>query len=354
MKHYEFLNRVQYFRTLTRAANEATAGTRIIVATMSFSARSVEVADMVSAFMRAARRGVRITLLVDAITLLADDHGLPRPSVSLNRLKTAHGATRARYQVLEKLRLAGVDYHIINIPSRRMRLIQSGRSHIKCAVFGNELFVGGCNLAKPEQLDVMVHWQNQAASDQLAEWLSRIINTPQTRHAFHDVDVAATLDNDTELLLDAGAPGQSLIYEEALALIDTAQEWIYMTCQYFPGGETARHLATAQARGVSVVINYSHPQAHKRAAIIHHAHQLVQRSRGLPTMLFSGRLDKKSPKLHVKALLSERAAMLGSHNYVIQGVNFGTAELALKVRDPSFSKQAREFIQQEIQSAKKL
>ena len=44
-----------------------------------------------------------------------------------------------------------------------------------------------------------------------------------------------------------------------------------------------------------------------------------------------------APKLHAKVLVSERCAIIGSHNYVWQGVRFGTAEIAfITTNQPSY------------------
>jgi phosphatidylserine/phosphatidylglycerophosphate/cardiolipin synthase-like enzyme len=146
-------------------------------------------------------------------------------------------------------------------------------------------------------------------------------------------------------------PHQSLIYDEALRLVDEAQEWLFITCQYFPGGPTAKHLAAAQKRGVQVEIAYNHPRYQGTLAPVHHLHQLTQHTRGLPRSFFSGRLNKHVSRLHAKVLASERGAMVGSHNYVIQGVNFGTAELALRSSDPIFALALRSFIKDQIAKA---
>ena len=348
MKHTEFLSRIEYFDTVTRLAGQAMPGERVLIATMDFSPEDQHIAQLLSALLLASKRGARVVCIVDAISLLISDHGLPVFSVSRHKLRTAPGSLAARHRALEELRAAGAECHIINVSKRRVGLIQQGRSHIKCAVIGNDLFVGGCNLTRPEQIDVMIHRNDQPAADILAGWLRRIADTEQTRDALGDVDVAAQLDDQTSLLLDAGVPKQSLIYEEALALIDTAERSVYITCQYFPGGETARHLAAAQARGVAVTINFSHPSAHGHAATLHQLHQLRQRARKLPSTFFAGRLNRNLPKLHAKVLISEKAALVGSHNYVVQGVNFGTAEIALKSTDPAFGSQLRSFIEQQI------
>lgn len=348
MKDYTLLSRADYVTALTKAVRQAKAGERVFVATMAFDPSVPIINDLVVALRRAAKRGVVVTMIVDAINFLAHDHGIPKPVWGPWSTDRLSGKFAATFRALHEVRMAGGSYHIINKPLKHVSLAQAGRSHIKAAVVGKQVFLGGCNLERPEQLDVMVSWDNAAAADTLANWFMRIGEAEQVREAFGDVDVETVVDTRMTLLLDAGVPRQSLIYDEALRLIDDAEDFLYMTCQYFPGGPTAKHLAAAQARGVSVQIEYSHPRAHSQAAVLHHIHQLTQHARGLPNNLFAGRLDKRAPKLHAKVLISDKAAMVGSHNYVPQGVYFGTAELALKSTDPVFGQQLRDFIRQQI------
>lgn len=348
MKDYMFLSRAGYITALTRAVRQAKAGERVFVATMAFDPNVPIVDNLITALRRAATRGVMVTVIVDAINFLAHNHGIPRPVWGPWSTDRLSGKFAATFRALHEVHMAGGSYHIINKPLKHVSLAQAGRSHIKAAVVGNQAFLGGCNLERPEQLDVMVSWNDKRAADTLANWFTRIGETEHVREAFGDVDVETVVDTQTTLLLDAGVPRQSLIYDEALQLIDNAEDYLYMTCQYFPGGPTAKHLAAAQARGVSVQILFSHPKAHTDAAVLHHIHQLAQRSRGLPKNLFAGRLDKQAPKLHAKVLISEKTALVGSHNYVPQGVHFGTAELALKSTDPTFGQQLQSFIAEQI------
>jgi phosphatidylserine/phosphatidylglycerophosphate/cardiolipin synthase-like enzyme len=273
---------------------------------------------------------------------------LPGPLFLRTRLP-ANLPVRQRqcYHALQSLQSAGATCCITNIPSRRLRVPQAGRSHIKAAVVGRSSYVGGCNLSKPQELDVMVRFQDEAMAKTLAGWLACIAEAGTTRQAFQDVDTECALSGGRRLLLDAGVPGQSLVYDEALELIDTAKEWIYLTCQYFPGGTTAKHLAAAQARGVAVHIAHSHPAVHGPQAPFHHLYRLRERVRH-SAPLFSGQLSRKTPNIHAKILASERGVLVGSHNYVVQGVALGTAELALFSPDPDFAQALRAFMEAQL------
>ncbi len=351
MRGYSFVNRSEYFQMVTSLARAAKPGERVLVAAMGFDPTEPIIRTLVEALKTAAQNGARVTLLVDALNFLADNRGLPGPLFYHRSLENLKGTYAATMQALKSIEAAGGAYCITNLPRRRFHPAPVGRSHIKGAVIGNQVFVGGCNLERPRQIDVMVTWTDTKAADTLATWLLDIAAAGSARSAFGDVDADIALDNTTRLLLDAGVPRQSIIYEAAMQLIDTAEEWLLITCQYFPGGETARHLAAAQARGVRVEIDYSHPRSHGTLRHLQHAHQLIQQRRRLPANFFSGRLDKTLPKLHAKVLASEKQAMVGSHNYVIYGVNFGTAELCLHSSDPAFAIQLRAYMHTQLHAA---
>jgi len=349
VKDYSFLSRAAYFETLAKTVELAARGERVIVATMVFDPTDPAVRHLIDALCVAARHHANVTLLIDAHNFLQNNHGKLGPLFYHGKLRRLGGSFAITADALESIDAAGGRYIITNLPKRRFNAPMVGRSHIKGAVVGNRVFVGGCNLERSEQIDVMATWKSASAAEKLSNWFLKFAEIHNVRQALGDVDVEVALDDGTSrLLIDAGVPRQSLIYDEALQLIDSAQEWIYMTCQYFPGGPTARHLAAAQARGVKVEIDFSHPRSQGNGAPLHYAHQAAQRARGLPRNFFAGKLDKQIPKLHAKVLASEQGAMLGSHNYVMQGVLFGTAELALKALDPELSIKLRDFMKAQL------
>lgn len=352
MANYTLLTRPEYFKTLAKQIKAAKRGERVLIATMHFDITEPLVADIAEALTAAARRGCHVTLLVDAINFLMDHRGIPGPLLVRHSITHLSGEYSQIHSMLERLHAAGGTYRITNMPKHRLRLPVTGRSHLKGAVIGDWVFIGGCNLNRPEQLDVMVSWQDKHTADTLEDWFNRIAESGQVREAFSDVDVEAKIDNSSRFLLDAGVPGQSLIYDEALRLIDDAKEWIYITCQYFPGGVTAQRLAAAQARGVRVEIDYSHPRSHGTAAAMQRLHQISQRARRLPRNFFTRQLGKTVPKLHAKVLASEREALIGSHNYISQGVRFGTAEIALHTTNKLLIAHVCSFVQKQLSAVR--
>ena len=350
MQNYTFLTRRQYFETLVSLIDQASADQPVYVVTMTFDPSQPIIEALVAALIRAAGRGVTVTLLVDAFNFLVMPNGiLPGPRWLGTPYTSMRGGYAATYAALERIRVAGGVYQILNEPTRR-RVPFAGRSHIKAAIIGDQVLIGGCNLERPGDSDIMITWSDVKATHQLKDWFDKLVKRPYTVAAFGASDSIVTLHDTTQLLLDAGVPDQSTIYDHALQLIDDADEWLYITCQYFPGGPTADHLAAAIKRGVAVTVTYSHPKAHGQAAFLYYYHQFMQRHRGLPTELFAHRMPASAPKLHAKILSSEKTVLVGSHNYVRQGVRLGTAELALRVTDSAFIADLREFTQSLIGS----
>jgi phosphatidylserine/phosphatidylglycerophosphate/cardiolipin synthase-like enzyme len=183
----------------------------------------------------------------------------------------------------------------------------------------------------------MVGWRDKKAADWVYDWVTKIVATGSTKETFASKDRQLELSPSLRILLDAGKPKQSIIYDCALQLIDEAQESIFFTCQYFPGGRTGKHLLKAYDRGVDVRIVYSHPLAHGPKAPAHWLYNTRERLR-LPAALFSEQRAAKAPTVHAKVIATEKGAIVGSHNYVPQGVWLGTAEIALLSNDPEFSK----------------
>lgn len=317
---------------------------------MGFDVSEPLMVAVVQELAAAAGRGVRVYVAIDAYPFLIDLQPFRLGPLwfgsSLTDLKQPF---RARFAALESIRQHGGMYAIINQPSSRFSLPQAGRSHIKAAIINNTVYVGGHNLCNPEEIDLMTFWQSTPAADYLYNFIRAAIKQGSIRQLLHEQDTVVPINKTDCLLIDAGVPRTSVILDEACRLIDEAEEWIYITSPYFPGGRTARHLQAAYRRGVRVQILFNHPHAHGLEAPAHHIHAWREQRR-VPATFFEGRMPQASPKLHTKLLATDQGALLGSHNYVGQGVRLGTAELALLRKDPSFSTQAVAAMHKELRA----
>jgi len=58
----------------------------------------------------------------------------------------------------------------------------------------------------------------------------------------------------------------------------------------------------------------------------------------LPKSLLESSLPRHAEFIHSKAMANEKAAIVGSHNFVELGVKYGTPEIALRREDPDFAR----------------
>jgi hypothetical protein len=339
-KHnFRALSRTEYFNQLLHGINASQPGDRVAIATMTFAPQFPIIKQIMEAMIQAAERGVHTSLSVDAHTFMTDSAQKLPGSMWLAPSNPSRytGIFKEKYLMLERLSKAGGHYAVTNIPKRSFSMIPAGRSHIKAAVINDTLYIGGCNLANPHHADVMVTTDDSLASDFVFQMIQTMVQTGYTSQSFMGKDTAFPLDHRSVLLRDAGTRNQSAIYEAALEMIDTAEKSIYLTCQFFPGGPTARRLLAAQKRGVEVRIVFSHPSMHGPYSLLHQAHHGQAKMR-YPHSFFAGKLTRELPYLHAKIIATDKGVLVGSHNYVTAGVRFGTAEIALRSLDPELGK----------------
>jgi cardiolipin synthase len=334
-------SRDEYFKTLIAEVAALGRGDRVTLATMSFAPDDVQVGAILRALGAAARRGVAVKLIVDAYVFLLHNGRRPGPYVFGTRLPARLSRPFRRiYEALEELRADGGQYAVINQPGRALSLPLAGRSHIKFGIINDQVFIGGCNLDGGSTADIMAGWQDAHTAQWLQELAGSMMRSGSAMAALDEQDIGHTLSDSSALFVDAGVAGRSLIFEQAMALIDAAQEHVFIACQFFPNDVTARHLLAAHKRGVKVEILYNHPSQHTLPHnALHHYVVGAERMR-LPKSFFVQALRPHRPFLHAKLIATEQGAMMGSHNFVTAGVKLGTAEIALLERDPDFARRA--------------
>lgn len=345
MKTYSLFNRVDYFKHLIASYNQANAGDTIILASMEFRPDQQIINDLVIAMQTAAQRGAHVIFWVDAYSFMLKDGSIPGPLFFSKRdPKLGYGHFKTVVEAVNSLRASGVEVIVTNKPSRPLKNPFGGRSHIKFAVHNDEVFIGGCNLSHPEQLDVMVRTEQHGLANYLREFTAKVQQHGTVRKALDRIDQTFQVSPDTELLIDSGVRRQSLIYDKAFELITNATERVYMTCQYFPNNYTPAALAEAALRGVTVHLAYNHPDQHRVPIRGIQKRTVAFKKKRLPESVFENQLHQDKNYLHAKILLSEKEAIIGSHNFVKLGVDLGTAEIALRSSDPEFISVAQSWI----------
>lgn len=189
----------------------------------------------------------------------------------------------------------------------------------------------------------MVRRENPRLANWLYNLMQRRVQEPQTRKAWGNHDMRFSLSDEDEYILDVGARNQSAIYDEALDVIDRAEQWLLITCQYSFAGKTARHLRAAYKRGVRVLPIFNHFSQHGFPGNLLQGGVTATERRRMPKRFFDTQIPKSQTYAHIKVLASEHETMVGSHNYINAGVRFGTAELALHSKDPAFARGLAQF-----------
>lgn len=333
-----------YFRKLPGLIRAAKKDERIMMMSMSFDADEPRVVEVMQELSGASKRGVEVTLALDAFVFMVN-HKTDLPTGPLYLGRNIHSIKSAYYRdklaLLDDFTASGGRYKIINMPQKRLSVPHAGRSHIKAAVIGSSAYLGGtCGLGHSGQTDLVLQTSHPKATATIEQLIQDTYKKGSVEKALAGQDRETVLDSRTTLLLDSGIRGQSLIFERALDLIDSAEEWLTMTCQYFPNAATARHLEAARRRGVKVRLHYNHPSRHGSATVLGHRLVLLHERARYNKELFSLQTQRTARRIHAKLIATEKGAIIGSHNYVTAGVKLGTAEASILRLDPAFAKKA--------------
>lgn len=333
----EILTGTDFFNRLATDLSVTGPGSRVAILTMDFEPSEPLVKPIVEELSAAADRKVEINLGVDAYAFLVDD-GQKTVGPMFVPLPFGQKNYQKRRQVLEQLaQKPTINYSTINRPGRLLKNPFAGRSHIKLAIVNDKVYLGGPNFHKTERSDMVV-----ALSDpKLADWLygvsAQIVQAGNTAKVLGEEDIDLSLDSKTRILLDAGKPGQSLIMDEAIRLIDDASDRIFASFQFLPSGRLARRMSEAHERATNVKPFHNHPSQYNFLLNIHERFMQFSQAHKVPKSFFDARLPRQAEILHSKAIASEKAAIVGTHNFIDLGVRYGTPEIALHRQDPSFA-----------------
>lgn len=339
---FRFYTTREYFDELIVGIRATKPGDRVLLMSMTFNPTEPIIAVLADELIKAAARGVHVTLSVDAHSFLVDRNHFPGPLMPRRKLpKRLPPYFHNKLAILESLDALPTGHSVIlNQPTKSFMLPIAGRSHIKIAVINNRIFVGGCNLQGESQTDIMINWESADTADALYAIMSEVNRGQNVRRVLAQTDRRLTVDDNTKILIDSGVRGQSLIFKDALQLIDNARDWLVITCQFFPNSVTAKHLLRAVDRGVKVEVIFAHPMHHGLiGGLGQHVSILRERTR-LPKVLFEYAMAREDPMLHAKLIACDAGMMIGSHNYVRAGVMLGTAEIALKSSDEKLAREA--------------
>jgi phosphatidylserine/phosphatidylglycerophosphate/cardiolipin synthase-like enzyme len=353
VKLIELYNQNSYFKELGARIAATTKGDRIALMSMSFDPTEPKVKSVMHAVMEATKRGVETHVSIDAYAFMISDDELKFGPLFLRGSLNGKmdSLFRNRMNVLQEIdNLPSGRATIVNIPRRPFTNPIAGRNHIKISVVNQWASLGGCNLQSSDNLDVMVSFEDPDVSKLFYGLVTDMVKAKSTA-SLGRKDHKYKLDDITELLVDAGVTRQSIILETALDVINRAEEWIFLTCQYYPSSVTGRALGRAIKRGVRVDTLYNHSSKFNIPQRLWQKTTQAYEYHRLPAELFLGEMSPDNPYLHAKILATEKEVMIGSNNYLSTGVRVGTAEATMHRRDPVLAMAAVKLVSTGINRA---
>lgn len=345
--NFEFYTTKQYFLHLTKSVSKTVKGDRVVLTAMSFDPKDKLITLLMEEMVLASKRGVKTLIIIDSYTFISNGFSKIVPFVFSTRQNHRNSPI---IKSLEQLKAVGGRYTVLNKPRNPFSLIYSGRFHAKLAIVNDHVYVGGCNLTETSRIDMMVGWENAVIANKLADVCDKITDPNYRQKVFDGRDLKIELSKSASLLFDAGIKGQSLIMAKAFEIIDAADMSIFFACQYYPNSLTARRLIKAANRGVNVTILFNHPDQHSFPNSLIHRLVMLKQSWLSPANLNIVKLPKTEHYMHAKLIATEKSAILGSHNYIIAGVKFGTTEIALYEDGFDFSDRAIKALTSQITS----
>ena len=335
---FDCLNETEFQASLLTDVEATQPGEQVSIVTMGFNPAEAATRRLIDqGLVPAAERGAHVSLGVDGYAFMFDEQFRPTGPLVLGRdvRASSNPYFQQKVEALDYLGDQGVNWGIVHAPKGRLHIPYAGRSHIKGATAGGAFYLGGCGLDFTETPDSMLRGVSPRVTGQLNHTFGQLIDGKRMSGLL-DADTVTSIDADTYLYTDRGKRGSSFIMDQTIEFIDNAEDWLMISCQFFPSGKTAKALARAiNERGVAVYNFYNNERNRRLGGSIMNLLKAKDR-RSLPPQLFDYELPPDSRFIHAKILASEKGGMNGSHNYITQGVTLGTAEMTIHRNSPEF------------------
>lgn len=286
---------------------------RILLQAMEFHSEGPAMQALLRAACEAAARGVRVCLVCDPHSYLN------QPTIGT---------------VVRRLQRAGVVVRWCGHGWWGWPV--AGRSHVKIYCCDDTVYLGGgvnFSQASFTNHDFMLRYTSAEIADialsaahNLYSWWAR-------------PDYAVALSASDTLLADGGKRRQSIILEQAYAMVRNAKRVWYVS-QFAPSGRLAGLLRRSRAEVVAF------NTARTATSLLDTVGYRVLNYRFQAYNQYQG--DRK---IHAKYIVAEQAdgqliSLTGSHNFNATGVQFGTQETAILTYDQSLGRQLISYAQQ--------
>ena len=284
---------------------------------------------LIDALCEAAEHGLTVTVAADMFTY-TEIGGHFR--FNTRRSKKVRHLTAMQH----RLQKSGVTFRWLG---KAASSLINGRTHSKWLVVDDTVYAfGGVNLYELglSNTDYMFTINDALLADHLAFEEARIIKADHDSHAYRSHTFG---DDTTQVLIDGGFSGDSIIYRHACKLARAATDIVYVS-QFCPTGKLAHLLAKTNS---TLYFNPWNQATSLNALAIRMGSALS----GLKTSY------TRPEYLHCKFMLftlpdGSKRAITGSHNFSAAGVWLGTREVALETSDPHIIKQLERFVADKI------
>lgn len=257
--------------------------------------------------LSSASQGRNTRLIVDHyIDFSINDNYLVVPRLNIQKQLQLYKERRQTHRLFKKLKDGNADVQLINPLGFFYHKILS-RDHKKLVVLDGEnidsgtTYLGGCNICDHERewRTFMVKMQGDVVPILQDEFNATWRRQSVPRKIPYSDGVVLT-----------DAQGVSVIYPEALNLIDSAQERLVLESPYFWGQPIETALFNAVNRGVDVSVIV--PQNNNKNKCVPNLWLYRRFAKlGIPLYLYQG----NGGMTHAKALISDNVAMFGSSNF---------------------------------------
>ncbi len=318
---HEFL---QDFLTTAKQAKK-----RIWLQSMNYDPSS-ETESIEKVLVEKGGKGIDVRMNIDWVSERFFDHSFNSfPSLNPNSNSRRKAFNDLRQASLNRIRQAGGQVVITNKPSYVKSFFPiAGRNHIKMYIVDDTVWMGGVNLVKDgfSIVDGMVKTDHPEFMEALTTQFFQVNELKPAEH------YAVEIHENLELLVDNGAIGKSLIYDEANKAILTAQKEIQLFSQIMPTGKLMQNLLNKSKQGIPVSFITSNEDDDVFSTFpqiaFYQAFKLqIRKNKNFKLKHLNG-------KLHLKLLLIDnKEFFFGSHNLSQVGVQLGTEEIMLHGTD---------------------
>lgn len=295
---------------------------------MQNTGSAIEVFD---AMETQAKEGKSVTCVVDGYSFVFNgSESIYTPGLSGLRARRAVNDFKDR---LDEISSNGVQVAV----TRKIGTVKAGirtfnpyanRNHIKGYSTDSIVALAGPNLqpSVSDTYDFMLSTQNEKVADW---WRGFVAHEVATGEVPEGVDHEVVLDEETTILVDAGIPGSSLIYDTVGSMLqDESVSSVKYVNQMFPTGKMHQILNNLQHKlGADAVL-----------VVTSHYNQMSQPFKGAlwvrqvrSPLQFCTPVDKQ---IHTKSVIithtdGRKVCIVTSNNLDERGVNYGTAEIAV-------------------------